>query len=155
VTPAELAALRKTMGLKPTADPLGPRAMSESQHQMALFRWAAYATATHPELRWLHSIPNGGYRTKATAGKMKGEGAKPGVPDLFLDVPRQSKNGLRIELKVPRVQGIKGATKTVSAGALSAEQKEWLDHYQRCGYEAKVAYGWAEAKDIILEYLKP
>lgn len=153
MTPAELAALRKTMGLKPKADLLAPKVMSESQHQMDLFRWAAYATSTHPELRWLHSVPNGGYRTKATAGKMKGEGQKPGVPDIFLDVARGAKHGLRIELKVPRVPGIKGVTKTVSAGVVSEEQALWLAHYAAEGYAAHAAYGWDHAKDIILEYL--
>ena len=153
MTPAELAALRKTMGLKPKADPSAPRVMCESAHQMALFRWSEYAQSTHPELRWLHSIPNGGFRNKATAGKMKGEGQKAGVPDSFLDVPRHGYHGLRIELKVPRVPGIKGVTKTIAAGSLSAEQHEWLDHYQANGYHAVVAYGWEEAKNLILDYL--
>lgn len=155
MTPAELADLRKTMGLKPKADPKAARVMNESAHQMALFRWAEYAHATHPELRWLHSIPNGGLRSKATAGKMKGEGQKPGVCDLFLDVARHGMHGLRIELKTPRVQGIPGATKTVVAGSLSPEQKEWLAHYRTEGYETHVAYGWVEAQEIILRYLKP
>jgi len=153
MTPAELAALRKTMGLKPKADRSAPHVMSESQHQMALFRWSEFAQATHPELRWLHSVPNGGHRTKATAGKMKGEGQKPGVPDIFLDVPRQGFHGLRIELKVPRVQGIKGVTKTISAGVVSGDQFLWLAHYRANGYRAEVAHGWDEAKDMILEYL--
>lgn len=149
----ELDALRREMGLKPAADPAAPRVMNESTHQMHLFRWAEYQTNIHPELRWLHSIPNGGYRTKATAGKMKGEGQKAGVPDIFLDVPRQGFHGLRIELKVPRVPGIKGVSKTKAAGALSAEQMDWMVHYQVNGYQFRVAFGWEDAKNIILEYL--
>lgn len=150
---AELAALRKTIGIKPAADPAAPRVMNESSHQMALIRWSEYAVATHPELRWLHAIPNGGYRTKATAGKMKGEGQKPGVPDLFLDVARHGFHGLRIELKTPRIAGIKGVSHAIQHGVLSVDQKEWLEHYIVEGYAAHVAYGWEEAKNIILEYL--
>lgn len=153
MTPVDINALRKAMGIKPAADPDAPRVMNESSHQMALFRWAAYVTNMHPELRWLHAIPNGGFRTKATAGKMKGEGQKAGVPDIFLDVARHGFHGLRIELKVPRVQGIRGVTKTKRAGELSPEQEEWIAHYLANGYQAQVAYGWEEAKDILLAYL--
>ena len=150
---AELAALRKTMGLKPAANPLAPRVMSESSHQQAIFRWAEYAKATHPELRWLHSVPNGGLRGKAAAGQMKGEGQKSGVPDIFLDVARKGYHGLRIELKTPRIAGVKGVSLAKQPGALSAEQKEWLAHYEVEGYFSAVAYGWEEAKNLIIEYL--
>ena len=40
--------------------------MSEHDEQYKLFSWTRY----RPELRWMFAIPNGGYRTKATAGKM-------------------------------------------------------------------------------------
>ena len=150
----QLLALRKQMGLKPPADPAAPLNVSESVHQMNLFRWAEYAKGGVPELRWLHSIPNGGYRTKATAGKMKGEGQKPGVPDIFLDVARGGFHGLRIELKTPRIEGARGVRRTVQAGTISVDQHEWLCHYADGGYAAHVAYGWESAKDLILEYLK-
>jgi hypothetical protein len=154
VKPVDVAALRKELGFKPAADPLAERVMNESMHQQALFRWSEYAAAMHPELRWLHSVPNGGFRTKATAGKMRGEGQKAGVPDVFLDVARQGFHGLRIELKTPRIPGVKGVRLTVQPGQLSAEQKAWLEHYRTGGYCARVAYGWLEAKDIILNYLQ-
>ena len=43
--------------------------MSEHDEQATLFAIASY----RPELRWMFAIPNGGYRTKATAGKMAAE----------------------------------------------------------------------------------
>jgi len=43
--------------------------MSEHDEQYKLFSWTRY----RPELRWMFAIPNGGYRTKATAGKMAAE----------------------------------------------------------------------------------
>lgn len=120
---------------------------------MALFSWADLAASTRPELRWLHSVPNGGYRTAGTAGRMKGEGVKAGVPDVFLDVARGPFHGLRMELKVPRIQGVKGQYATVRAGTLSAEQDRWLIHYHENGYAARVAYGWTHAKQLIEIYL--
>ena len=153
MTPAELAVLRKQMGLKPAADPTAPRVMNESLHQTHLFIWAGNHLVKYPELRWLHSVPNGGLRDKGTAGKMKGEGQKQGVVDVFLDVPRGGYHGLRIELKVPELRDAANQ-KIQTKGVLSPEQKEWLDHYRTNGYCAKVAYGWIQAKEIIEEYLQ-
>ena len=58
-------------------------------------------------------MPNGGHRNKATAGKLKAEGVRAGVPDLMLLYPRHGYHGLVIELKV----GHNVATR---------EQNEWL-----------------------------
>lgn len=39
--------------------------------------------ALPPEVLFFH-VPNGGLRSKATAGKLKAMGARPGVPDFYL-----------------------------------------------------------------------
>lgn len=52
------------------------------------------------ELDLLHAIPNGGKRDIVTAAKLKNEGVKRGVPDLFLPVARGGYHGLYIELKI-------------------------------------------------------
>ena len=162
MNPAELAALRKSLGMKTTKPKaltcapgsIGATAsVSESQHQMSLMRWAAMASATMPELKWLYAIPNGGYRNPATAGRMKGEGVKAGVFDLALDCARQGFHGLKIEMKTPRAQGIKGASKTVPAGKPSPEQLAWHEHYTTEGYSAHFCYGWWEARDVLIDYL--
>lgn len=44
----------------------------ESGHQEALFSWAAYLQGRMPELEYLHHVPNGGKRDKATATVLKG-----------------------------------------------------------------------------------
>lgn len=62
----------------------GARIPTESVEQQCLFRWAAFAQAAHPELRLLYHIPNEGERSKATGARLKREGLKPGVPDLYL-----------------------------------------------------------------------
>ena len=37
-----------------------------------------------PACRWLHAIPNGGNRSAVTGARLKAEGVKRGIPDLFL-----------------------------------------------------------------------
>lgn len=128
------------------------KALHESGHQKALFQWVNLMWKRIPELRWLHSVPNGAHVTKAQAGKLLAEGLRAGVPDLFLDVARRGYHGLRIELKVPEIRNAKG-TITKRKGELSTEQEEWIQHYTEAGYLAIVAYGWEAARDAIEVYL--
>lgn len=105
-----------------------------------------YFERKHPEIyELLHATPNGGKRTKATAGKMKAEGQKKGYPDMSLDMPRGIYHGLRLELKEP---GGKGP---------SPEQIEWMHRLRAQGYYVVLAYGAEQAITAILEYtnLKP
>ena len=110
--------------------------MSEHDEQATLFAIASY----RPELRWMFAIPNGGYRTKATAGKMAAEGVKAGVWDIYL--PRSSKgyHGLFLEMKWGK-------------NTLTPAQKEFGDYATQQGYCCKVAYSAEEAIEIIDEYL--
>lgn len=73
--------------------------MTEHDDQVALFEWTLYNTGRWPELRYMFAVPNGGLRKKATAGKLKAEGAKAGVPDICLPVARGGYHGLYIEMK--------------------------------------------------------
>lgn len=114
----------------------------EHVEQTCLFRWAAYNRAALPELQLLYAVPNGGYRNKATAARMKAQGVKAGVPDMFLPVPRGTYHGLYIELK--RRKG----------GTVSAEQREWLTNLRAQGYAAYVCHGWEEAAHTIMDYMR-
>lgn len=116
-------------------------ANSEEEEQILLFTWANYAMGTWPELALLFHIPNGGKRSAAEAGRFKAMGVKPGVPDLFLPVPRGGYSGLFIELK--RAHG----------GSLSDHQRDWLDDLSVRGYKAVMCHGWEAARDALLEYL--
>lgn len=120
--------------------------MSESQEQIALFSWSRLATQEFPELRLLYCTPNGGARHKATAGRLKAEGVRPGVPDVCLPVPRGNFAACYIELKRPHAAG-------KSRGRMSPEQLWWLGELQAVGNFAAVAYGWTEARRIIEAYL--
>jgi len=110
--------------------------MSEHEEQAKLFGW----TRNHPKLPWMFAIPNGGLRNKATAVRMKSEGVKAGVWDIFLPVPSGQYHGLFIEMKWGK-------------NVLTPAQKEFGDYATQQGYCCKVAYSAEEAIEIIDEYL--
>ena len=93
-----------------------------------------------PELRCCHHVPNGGQRSAATAGRLKAEGVRPGVPDVHLPVPHGGYCGLWIELKV-------GRNRTTPA------QDEMIDRLRAYGNRVEVCYGWIAAWDVLLEYM--
>lgn len=113
---------------------------SESVEQINLFRWAALQECKFPELILLHHIPNGGKRNITTAKRLKMEGVKAGVPDIFLPVSRGQYHGLYIELKA-------GNNKTTE------NQDVWISRLQKQGYQVNVCYGWEEASTVITDYL--
>lgn len=115
---------------------------SEHAHQTALFAWAAILANTGRwELSLLFAIPNGGLRDKITAAKLKAEGVKPGVSDLFLPVPRGKWHGLFIEMKILGNEKPKPA------------QVQFMNDMKKMGYGACVCVGWLQAATTILAYL--
>ncbi len=147
---------------------------TESAHQKALFAWAAMAerhgfkaawdeecyrgnfghkflTSSAPELKWLFAIPNGGARNAITAGRMKAEGVKKGVADIFLPVTRRKESlihendvklygGLWVEMKKEKEK-------------LSLEQENFKSFCHFQGYKFEVCYSWIEAAKAIETYL--
>lgn len=112
---------------------------SEHAEQVSLVQWF---DKEFPELRGrLFAIPNGGHRHPAEAARLKLEGVRAGVPDLFLPVPAGGKHGLFIEMK--REKG----------GRLSPEQKDWLAFLQSQGYESRCCAGMGEAMAVVFAYL--
>ena len=93
-----------------------------------------------PELRWLHAIPNGGSRNIAEAKKMKGEGIKSGILDLFLPVARHGFYGFYIELKFKK-------------NTLSSNQEEFKDFVEKQGYLARVYRDPVLVQDDLMWYL--
>lgn len=112
----------------------------EDNEQISLFDWAALQSGKCPELKLLFHIPNGGKRNAREGARFKRMGVKPGVPDLFLPVPRGKYHGLFIELKS-------------SNGKLTDYQRHWLQDLAASGYAACVCFGFDEAKNDILKYL--
>ena len=109
------------------------RIPTEHEEQRELVRWFRQF---HPNVL-IFAIPNGGGRSKASAGRLKAEGVVPGIPDLF--VPAK---GLWIEMK--RVKG----------GALSPEQKAMIQYLEEVGYRAIVCKGAEDAKAKISAFFE-
>lgn len=110
----------------------------EQCHVVTRFHYA------HPDLRGcLFAIPNGGARHKAVAAKLRAEGVRKGVSDLFLMVPRGTYAGLFIEMK--RIDA--------SPSDTSPEQLEFQALAARMGYRAAVCKGADEAMSVIASYL--
>ena len=120
----------------------------EEQEQTAVFRWARMQEGVHPELALLHHIPNGGARSKATAGRLKAEGVKAGIPDICLPVPKNGYGALYIELKVSENKAL-----GVRKGRVSDCQAAMLKSLSDYGNRAVVCYGAEEAIRAIKEYI--
>lgn len=113
---------------------------TEHEEQAALVEWwGLYARCLPPSL--LMAIPNGGYRSAITGARLKAEGVRVGIPDLFLAVPTRQAHGLWIEMK--RQHG----------GRISDAQKSSMAALEAQGYACTVCRGWAEARRSIVEYL--
>lgn len=87
-------------------------------------------------------IPNGGSRNKIEAARLKMQGVKAGVPDLFLPVARGCYHGLFVELK--KREG----------GRVSKEQRCWIESLEKEGYCARICHGWDAARETIEAYLR-
>lgn len=113
-----------------------------NEQTMLMKWWALYCkTAGIPECL-LFAIPNGGFRHIAVAMKLKSEGVRAGVPDLFLAVARGSFHGLFVEMKKRR------------GGRVSESQNDVMTRLQRQGYLCCVCHGWDTARQQIEGYLK-
>ena len=109
----------------------------EHETQVAFFEWASWQR--FPGIELLHATPNGGLRSKATAGKLKAEGVKAGHPDVSWPVARGGFIGLAIEFK----HGDGNPTK---------EQRERIDRLQREGWCVAVCWTWEAAARLLTGY---
>ena len=125
-------------------------ANDEDTEQIRLFCWAALPDTQekYPELKWMFHIPNGGYRNKRLAGKLRAMGVKRGVPDICLPIRRGAFPALWIELKRPAIKNVQ------RAGILRNEQGPWLDHLHAQGHAKMKCVGWEAARDTIVSYLE-
>lgn len=121
---------------------------SEHDEQSVVVSWAGSMEWQIPELELLHAIPNGMWipgtakRKKQIIDKMKREGLKPGVLDLFWPVARGKWHGLYIEMK----------RADPSLSKVSDEQKWWIKRLHSQDYYVVVCWGAEEAIATIEEY---
>jgi hypothetical protein len=133
---AELGAMRAKRS--PSAKPAGP---SEHQEQCAVISWwrVAHKQYLLPEFA-LAALPNGGARDMITGARLKAEGVRRGLPDLFLATARRHYAGLFLELKI-------GSNKP------SPDQRAFIDHLNQAGYRAVVHWSADDAIAEIKAYL--
>jgi len=106
---------------------------TESDEQIGFLRWFEM------QFRgvWIFHIPNGGHRAISVAKKMKEEGVKAGVPDLY--VPSWK---LWIEMK--RTKG----------GVVSKDQRAWHEYLECIGDAVIIGRGATDASRQVMEFLK-
>lgn len=112
----------------------------EHREQAALFAWARLAEKRYPALALLFAVPNGGARSAVTGARLKAEGVRRGVPDVWLPVARGGYHGLVMEIKAGK-------------GRTTNEQRAWLAALTAEGWLALVCMGSDEAMEAILRYL--
>lgn len=111
--------------------------MSEADEQRAVIAWCAASGVP------VYHVPNGGYRNKAEAARLKAQGVKAGVPDLCVPMARGGYHGLYVEMK-----------DAGSKGRVSDKQREWLALLRAEGYCAWVCHGANDAIGLIERYRK-
>jgi hypothetical protein len=114
---------------------------TESQEQIALFRYAAIRGKQDERWNLMFHIGNERKCSWITGKRLKAEGVRPGIPDIFLPVPNGDFHGMFIEMK-----SIKGS--------LSIIQGIWMDALVKQGYWVVVCHGAERAIQEIEDYLK-
>lgn len=104
---------------------------TEADLQRAARQFLTIALPLHEAL-FFH-VPNGGYRTLATAGRLKAEGVVPGVADFIIFWKGRA---LAIELKACK-------------GRLSKAQQHWGDAFTLAGGVYAVARSLEEVAAIL------
>lgn len=104
----------------------------EDREQIALFTWVRLMEKEYPLLQLIYHTPNGGFRDKRTAAKLRAMGVKPGVWDIFIPAP----SPLWVEMKVGK-------------NKLTLSQKKWKEDLEPYDYNFVVCYTWVEAARAI------
>jgi hypothetical protein len=123
--------------------PKKPRAKRVDREGLEQAALMAEIKLRYPEIfANLHHTPNGGYRGKAEAGRLKAQGTKAGIPDLQLTMARGGYFGLFIEFKA-----------TAKPAAVSLEQQACIGRLNEQGYLAVVCRGHFDAMECLRAYL--
>lgn len=110
------------------------RVPTEHEEQREVVKWFR---RKHAPVR-IFAIPNGGWRSRATAARLKAEGVARGVPDMFVPYYR-----LWIEMK------------RVKDGRLSPEQRDWQRYLvNECCHTWMVCHGAEDAKAQIDAFIE-
>lgn len=134
--------MRKRVAAQPApkATRRGSRRDEEHAQQVVFFNRITTLAMNDPRyamaVKRTFAIPNGGGRSKREAGRLKAEGVRKGVSDIFVSIPLHERYagsaGLYIEMKS-------------MVGRVSPEQQAWIDDSRALGYSAVVCYSADEA----------
>ena len=80
----------------------------------------------------IYAIPNGGYRTKTTAGLMRAEGQTAGILDLHIPIARYGYHSMYVEMKNGK------------RGMLAERQKEMIAKLESYGNKVAVCHTFEE-----------
>ncbi len=114
---------------------------SEDSIQTAFFNWCLANNRLVPELDLMFSVPNGAYKSKASARKFKQTGLRAGVPDVMFPVARCGFNGMFIEFKS-------------DTGRVSTAQKWWIENLRKQGYLVTTCRKSDLAAEMVMAYLR-
>lgn len=119
----------------------------EWEEQAALVEWLSLNATTKGNF---FSIPNEGGRSYATAARLRRQGMRSGVSDLFLAIPTKHHHGCFLELKQGRTYSdSERRTKSWLA------QEQFMLHVRSLGYAADFVFGCEDAIRFITLYLRP
>lgn len=162
-------------GTTAASDPLSYTEKGGAKAYLDLIEGGTARDTRLPVLLRLYAIKNQGHGDAIRGNLSKAEGVKAGVPDLFLPAPKPLPEldyvtfrpfidniltpvvcGLYIELKRRASKPTKATGETVkrAKGRTSEVQDEWIPFLRSQGYVVAVCYGWEEARDILLAYLR-
>ena len=111
----------------------------ESDMQQACIKWFDYQYSNKAIL--LYAVPNGGSRNVREAVRLRKEGVRRGVADLFLSIPRKGLNGLYLEAKTAK-------------GRQSEFQKNFEKMVIAEGYGYRIFRSLNEFINVVEDYLK-
>lgn len=112
---------------------------TEHDEQVAVIKYCD--SHPNPDYADIYAVPNGGKRAIGLAVKLKAEGVRRGIPDLFLPKPRGEFHGLYIEMKKP-------------GGRVSPEQLERMNRLKSDGYKTAICTSATVAISVIESYMQ-
>lgn len=131
--------LRHGAAAKPVRATNGAKTPSEHADQVKL---VMHVRTFYPGVV-IAAVPNGAAVTGLQRMRLVAEGLLPGFPDLIVCEPVKPWHGLMVEMK-----------STAATAVVSAKQLAVHAALREKGYRVVVARGYAEAKEIVVEYLK-
>lgn len=121
----------------------GRRKHREQDDQRALITW--FKLQFPKEL--LFAIPNQLVRSDCQAFMMAKEGLVSGLPDLMLACPKKGYCGMFLELKKMAIPG-------EARGRITKRQETILEHLNSRRYLGMICYGFDEAREAVLNYMR-